>query len=100
MGELSRQEALTVLGLPSSADSTAVKRAYRQLARHHHPDLGGDPASFRRLQHAFERLVDEPVPTTIGVPGGRPSRPFASATTDGGHANLDSIDWSVTCWLP
>jgi hypothetical protein len=31
--------ALRVLGVPLGADATAIKRAYRQLARNYHPDL-------------------------------------------------------------
>ncbi|KAI7845861.1 hypothetical protein COHA_000595 [Chlorella ohadii] len=32
--------------------------AYRQLAKQHHPDKGGDPAAFARVQAAFEVLID------------------------------------------
>ena len=31
-------------------------QAYRELARKCHPDKGGDPASFARVQNAFETL--------------------------------------------
>ena len=33
-------------------------QAYRLLAMRHHPDKGGDPAAFARLQAAFEVLSD------------------------------------------
>ena len=33
-------------------------QAYRLLAKRHHPDKGGDPAAFARLQAAFEVLSD------------------------------------------
>ncbi|MGD9331841.1 MAG: DnaJ domain-containing protein [Desulfobacterales bacterium] len=35
-----------------------VKKAYRQQAKRHHPDRGGRPESFRRLQNAYEALMD------------------------------------------
>ena len=39
-----------------ASDFTLVKRTYRQLARKHHPDKGGDAASFRQIQEAYELL--------------------------------------------
>jgi len=33
-----------------------VERRYRALAKHHHPDAGGDPEAFRRIQWAVEIL--------------------------------------------
>jgi hypothetical protein len=35
-----------------------VKKAYRQQALRHHPDRGGKPGAFRRLQKAYETLLD------------------------------------------
>ena len=35
-----------------------VKKAYRQQALRHHPDRGGTPDAFRRLQKAYEALMD------------------------------------------
>lgn len=34
-----------------------IKRAFRQQAKKHHPDLGGDASSFRRLVRAYEDLI-------------------------------------------
>jgi len=42
-----------VLGVQPDADAPAIRNAYRALARIHHPDDGGDPADFRRLQEAY-----------------------------------------------
>lgn len=41
-----------VLGLGPTANADDVKRAFRGLAREHHPDHGGDPDRFRRLVEA------------------------------------------------
>jgi hypothetical protein len=35
-----------------------VKKAYRQQALRHHPDRGGRPEAFRRLQKAYEALMN------------------------------------------
>ncbi len=46
----------SILGVSPSATWSEIKRAYHALARIHHPDIGGDPAAFRRMQAAFEVL--------------------------------------------
>ena len=51
-----------VLGVPRDADETAIKRAYRQLARKYHPDVADDKASaehrFKEINEAYEVLSD------------------------------------------
>jgi curved DNA-binding protein CbpA len=97
--QLSREEALRLLGLPPSAEQPAVKRAYRRLARRHHPDVGGDPATFHRLRLAVECLLettaDAPAPERVAR--GRPSRPGASwradQTVDTSPVDLSVVDW-------
>jgi hypothetical protein len=39
-----------------SIDVIQIRTAYRSAARTHHPDRGGDPAKFRRMQAAYEVL--------------------------------------------
>ncbi len=51
-----RAEALALLGLEAGASAAAIKRAYRRLAKAHHPDLGGDADAFRRLDAAYRLL--------------------------------------------
>lgn len=60
-----------VLGVPSNASKEEIKRAYRRLAKTHHPDsscaggeAGGqsgaiDVESFRQAQEAYETLCDD-----------------------------------------
>jgi molecular chaperone DnaJ len=51
-----------VLGVPRKARLGEIKRAYRRLARQHHPDLNpGDPRAedrFKRISEAYETLSD------------------------------------------
>jgi molecular chaperone DnaJ len=51
-----------VLGVPKTADAAAVKKAYRSLARTHHPDANaGDPAAeqrFKEIGEAYSVLSD------------------------------------------
>ena len=55
----SRGEALRLLGLRDPVERTDIVRAYRRMARQHHPDLGGDPAVFRALTTARDVLLHE-----------------------------------------
>ena len=48
-----------VLGLPRGADAGAVKKHYRKLAMHWHPDKNKDPiadTNFKRIAEAYEVL--------------------------------------------
>lgn len=47
-----------LLGVPHDADTEAITRAYRKLARVSHPDSGGNSGMFRLLRTAYETLTD------------------------------------------
>ena len=47
-----------VLGVAPDAPPEDLKRAYRRLAREHHPDAGGDEARFKEIAHAYDVLGD------------------------------------------
>ena len=47
------------LGVPKNASADEIKKAYRKLAREHHPDAsGGDEARFKEIQGAYDVLSD------------------------------------------
>lgn len=48
------------LELTQSASEADLKAAHRRLTKLHHPDRGGDPATFVRVQQAYEFLKDGP----------------------------------------
>ena len=64
------------LGLPRGASLAEVKRAYRQLAKEHHPDAAGPAAlpRFLAIQAAYEQLL-----RGDGIAAARPGPPRASA---------------------
>lgn len=47
------------LGVPRTATADEIKKAFRKLARTHHPDAGGDEAKFKEINEAYEVLSDE-----------------------------------------
>ncbi|MBR5259512.1 MAG: DnaJ domain-containing protein [Eggerthellaceae bacterium] len=47
------------LGVPRNASADEIKKAFRKLARTHHPDAGGDEAKFKEINEAYEVLGDE-----------------------------------------
>ena len=47
------------LGVPRTATADEIKKAFRKLARTHHPDAGGDEAKFKELNEAYEVLSDD-----------------------------------------
>lgn len=54
----SRRQAFETLGLPHNADAQAIRKAFRTLSRTHHPDLGGDPATYQAITTAYTVLTD------------------------------------------
>ena len=79
-----------VLGLNKGASIEEVKKAHRTLVRKHHPDKGGNPEEFKKIQEAYEILSDpekkrnfdqfgDPngMPMPQGPPGGFPADLFA-----------------------
>ena len=52
-------EALKRLGLPYDADMEMIKSKFRELAKKHHPDAGGESADFIGLMENYKRLVEK-----------------------------------------
>ena len=47
-----------VLGVDRTADTATIKQAYRDLARRHHPDSGGDLRAMMKINEAWHVLGD------------------------------------------
>jgi hypothetical protein len=46
-----------VLGVPPGATLAALRAAFRARVLEHHPDRGGDPATFIAIKRAYDTLV-------------------------------------------
>ena len=58
-GETSGSSWWDVLGVPrENATREKVRHAYRKRSKDAHPDQGGDPAEWHRLQEAYEQALD------------------------------------------
>lgn len=66
-----RLDPYQVLGVDPAANERQIRRAYRALAKQHHPDRGGDAARFDQITKAFKQLsdLDFSPPTTVPAPG-------------------------------
>jgi molecular chaperone DnaJ len=48
-----------VLGVKKDASEDEIKKAFRRLARKHHPDAGGDEERFKEINEAYEVLSNK-----------------------------------------
>ncbi len=56
---MSKRDYYEVLGIGKSASADEIKKAFRRLAVKHHPDKeGGDEATFKEINEAYEVLKD------------------------------------------
>ncbi len=56
-----RRDYYEVLGVPRTASTEEIQRAYRALARRHHPDVNKDPGAeerFKDINEAYHVLAD------------------------------------------
>jgi molecular chaperone DnaJ len=84
------------LGVSKTASQDEIKKAYRKLARKHHPDANpGDSAAedrFKQVQHAYDVLSDDEKRKAydrFGATNGRPG-----AGPGGVNVDFGDFDWA------
>lgn len=101
---MAKRDYYDILGVAKSASADEVKRAYRKLAKEHHPDKhGGDDTQFKELGEAYEVLKDSQKKAAYdqfghaagaqnagGPFGGQGGNPFGGA----GGFNAEGFDFS------
>ena len=55
---MDHKDYFSILGLPASATKAEIKKAFRTLAKEHHPDVSGNETTFREIREAYEVLAD------------------------------------------
>ena len=86
------------LGVPKNASADEIKKAYRKLAREHHPDAsGGDEARFKDIQGAYDVLSDpekRKAYDAYGSTNGRMGAGFGGGGGGGGGPQFADFDLS------
>ncbi len=52
------EDLYEILGIAKDATPKEIKRAYKDKAKRHHPDKGGDEEVFKKIQQAYDVLSD------------------------------------------
>jgi len=66
-------EFYKTLGLNKTASADDIKKAYKKEAMIHHPDRGGNEATFKKLNEAYDTLKDPNKKANYDVTGGQPN---------------------------
>ena len=98
-----------VLGVDPEADTSTIRRAYRELARRHHPDFGGDTQQMISINDAWHVLGDPERRASYNLqlrrPGPRSIARDGHTVMDFGRyegwslANIARVDEDYLRWL-
>ena len=86
-GPVDNKEYYELLGVERDVDAAKLKKVYRKLAVKHHPDKGGDPDLFKRINQAYD-VISDPKKRKLYDQGGKEA---VEQGGDGGGRNADDI---------
>lgn len=83
-----------VLGVEKNASDNTIKQAYKDLAKKHHPDLGGNEEKFKQINEAYDTLKNPETRKAYDNPN--PFQGMGGNSREGFHftsanINLDDI---------
>jgi len=58
-GDVDTDSLYKELGVEKNATEREIKKAWRKLCKTHHPDRGGDPDKFKKIEAAYDVLSDQ-----------------------------------------
>ena len=79
------------LGVSRNATADEIKKAFRKLAREHHPDTGGEEAKFKELNEAYEVLSDDKKRKLYDQYGTANENQIPRGWGGGGNVNVEDI---------
>lgn len=95
------EDARSVLGVAPGADAAALRAAFRDALRRHHPDTTADPdgagertATVVEAYRLLRDLADasEPAPAPVAAPAPTPAAPLATVEVIGAEALWVGVD--------
>ena len=99
MGANGYRDYFKVLGVDRGADNDAIKRAFRKLARQHHPDVNpgdaGAEAKLKEVSEAYEVLSDPDKRARYEQLGQYWNQAGRSGAADGDSANYGNFDYFI-----
>ncbi len=86
-----------LLGIDRNASANEIRKAYLKLSKEHHPDKGGDPETFKKIQKAYDVLSDEQSRDFYNMTGTIPGEdgPVEAAGAGGFPFDIGSIFGSM-----
>lgn len=78
------------LGIDKNATPEQIKKAFRKLAGKHHPDKGGNTATFQQIKAAYDILSDPQLRQEYDNP--RPQPNFSDLGGHGFHFSSENFD--------
>ena len=81
----------TTLQIPKSATDEDVRKAYKKLAKTHHPDTGGDANTFRQISEAYQVLSDPNKRKNYDTYGSAEAGQFNFRTGNAQDINVDDL---------
>ena len=86
------------LGVSRTASADEIKKAFRKLARTHHPDAGGDEAKFKEINEAYEVLSDDKKRQLYDQYGTANENQIPQGWGAGGGVNMGDIFGGAGSW--
>lgn len=89
------------LGVDKKATPEEIKKAFRKLAQKHHPDKGGDEATFKEITEAYSTLSDEKKRREYDnygqtFPGGNPGGGFNAGGFDFSGFGGQGVEFDIS----
>ena len=80
-----------ILKISKSASDDEIKKSYKNLAKQHHPDTGGDANTFRQISEAYQVLGDPAKRKNYDAFGSADPQQFNFRSNNSNDINVDEL---------